>query len=133
MKKRLSRMIIASALLANVCVMPALAQTNNAITKENDVTIVNTQDIVKDVRGYKGETPVKIYIKNNKVIKVEALPNKETPRFFKKLQTLLTSWDGLTINKASKLKPDAVTGATSSSKAVIKNVEEGLKYYKKNK
>ena len=51
MKKRLSRMMIASALLANVCVMPALAQTNNAITKENDVTIVNTQDIVKDVRG----------------------------------------------------------------------------------
>ena len=71
-------MMIASALLANVCVMPALAQTNNAITKENDVTIVNTQDIVKDVRGYKGETPVKIYIKKNKVIKVEALPNKHS-------------------------------------------------------
>ena len=64
---------------------------------------------------------------------MEALPNKETPKFFKKLQTLLTAWDGLTINKASKLKPDAVTGATYSSKAVIKNVEEGLKYYKKNK
>ena len=78
-------------------------------------------------------TPVKIFIKKNKVIKVEALPNRETPKFFARLKDLLTSWDGKTVSKASKTEPDAVSGATYSSNAVIKNVQAGLKYYQDNK
>ena len=94
---------------------------------------VITTSLTKDVKGFKGATPVKIFIKKNKVIKVEALPNRETPKFFARLKDLLTSWDGKTVSKASKTEPDAVSGATYSSNAVIKNVQAGLKYYQDNK
>ena len=55
------------------------------------------------------------------------------PKFFARLKDLLTSWDGKTVSKASKTEPDAVSGATYSSNAVIKNVQTGLKYYQDNK
>lgn len=39
----------------------------------------------------------------------------------------------VTFDDASKLKIDAVTGATYTSKAVIQNVKLGLDYYKSHK
>ncbi|MFC2384267.1 MAG: FMN-binding protein [Hoylesella saccharolytica] len=39
----------------------------------------------------------------------------------------------LPMTKASQIQPDAVTGATFSSDALIKNVHTGLEYYKKHK
>ena len=41
---------------------------------------------VQNVKGFKGATPVEVYIKNNKVIKVEALPNREGPKFYDKVK-----------------------------------------------
>ena len=35
--------------------------------------------------------------------------------------------------KAKKAKVDAVTGATFTSEALVKNVQKGLEYYEKNK
>ncbi len=46
---------------------------------------------------------------------------------------MLDSYEGKTVSKAMKVKPDMVTGATFSSKALTRNVEEGLKYYKEHK
>lgn len=105
-----------------------------AITKENGVYIVNTTTIAKDVKGYAGTTPLKIYIQKNKILKIESLKNQETPKYFAKVKKqLLNKWDGKTVNEAMKMKVDGVTGATYSSEAVIKNVQMGLKYYKRNK
>lgn len=105
-----------------------------AITKENGVYIVNTTTIAKDVKGYAGTTPLKIYIQKNKIQKIESLKNQETPKYFAKVKKqLLNKWDGKTVNEAMKMKVDGVTGATYSSEAVIKNVQMGLKYYKRNK
>lgn len=107
---------------------------DQVITKENGVYVVNTTTIGKGVKGYIGPTPLKIYIQKNKVQKIEALKNQETPKYFAKVKRqLLDKWNGKTVNEAMKMKVDGVTGATYSSEAVIKNVRLGLGYYKKNK
>lgn len=103
-------------------------------TNEDGTTVVNTTSLASDVKGYRGNTPLEIYIKDNKVLKIVALKNQETKTFFSKVKKqLLDSWNGKTVSAAIKLKPDAVTGATFSSKAVKENVKRGLEYYKKNK
>ena len=101
-------------------------------TDTDGTTVVNTTALCKDVRGFKGTTPVKVYIKKNKVVKVEALPNKETPKFFARAKSVLAAWDGKNVNKARKLKVDGVSGATYSSEALVKNVQTALDYYQKH-
>ena len=48
-------------------------------------------------------------------------------------EELLKKFIGKTVNEASTMKVDGVSGATYSSKALIENVKGGLKYYKENK
>lgn len=103
------------------------------LTKEGSTTIINTTELGKDVRGYKGQTPLKIYISKNKVTKIEPLQNRETPQYFKKAKALLAKYEGKTASKAMKMKVDGVSGATFSSKALKENVTLGLEYYKKHK
>ena len=107
-------------------------QAEKVITKEDGMTVVNTTELSKDVIGYADATPLKIYIQKNKVVKIEALKNMETPKYFVKVKkALLEQWNGQKVADAQKLKVDAVTGATMSSDAVIKNVQLGLDYYQK--
>ena len=102
---------------------------DEVITKDKGQTVVNTSSLTTDVTGYMSNTPLKIYISGNKIQKIEALPNKETPKyFFKVKKQLLNKWDGMTVNKALKAQVDGVTGATMSSDAVKTNVKRGLEY-----
>lgn len=105
------------------------------MTKEKDVTIINTTSLAADVEGYVGQTPVKVYIKGGKVLKVEALENEETPKYFDMVsKKLMKKWNGLSVKTAEKQKVDIVTGATISSEAVIENVRRGIAFYNyKNK
>lgn len=120
-------------LLAAVVLMSAGKQ-DGAITKENGSTIVNTTTIAKDVEGYNGPVPLKIYIKKNKIEKIEVLKNQETPKYLVKVRNALeNAWDGLTVKEAKAKNVDAVTGATYTSEAIIKNVQKGLDHYQKNK
>jgi electron transport complex protein RnfG len=123
------------AILAVACLGLLLSAkpAQQILTKEGKTTIVNTTELTKNVRGFHGPTPIKIYIQKNKIVKIEALKNQDTPKMFNKAKTLLTKYEGMSVNKAQKAKVDAVTGATYSSKALIKNVQAGLQYYKKNK
>nr|MBP7472750.1 FMN-binding protein [Prevotella sp.] len=109
--------------------MPA----EGVITKDNGVTVINTTSLDKNVRGFRGATPVKIYVKGNKIERIEALKNQETPKFFAKAKQILNSFNGISVSKASKMNVDGVTGATFSSKALKENIKLGLDYYKKNK
>lgn len=119
--------------LAAVVLMSAGKQ-DGTITKENGSTIVNTTTIAKDVEGYNGPVPLKIYIKKNKTEKIEVLKNQETPKYLVKVKNALeNAWDGLTVKEAKAKKVDAVTGATYTSEAIIKNVQKGLDHYQKNK
>lgn len=107
---------------------------DKVMTKENGVYIVNTTTLTQDVIGYNGTTPLKIYIKNDKIQKIEALPNDETPGFFARVQDgLLNKWNGMTVKQAATAKVDAISGATYSSNAVKENVKLGVNYYQKHK
>ncbi len=122
------------AALAFGIVMMSAMPGDEPITRNGKQYVVNTTTISNGVKGYLGNTPLKIYITNNKIDKIEALPNKETPKYFLKVKNqLLNKWDGMTVNKAINAKVDGVTGATYSSDAVKKNVRLGLEYYKKHK
>jgi electron transport complex protein RnfG len=114
--------------------MISAGQQNSPITKENGTDVVNTTTLAKDVEGYNGAVPVKIYIKKNKIEKIEVLKNQETPKYLAMVKkSLLNAWDGLTVKNAKAKKVDAVTGATFTSEALIENVNKGLDYYQKNK
>ncbi len=112
----------------------ATPKQDEVMSKEDGMYVINTTELGKDVIGYISATPVKIYIKKNKVVKIEALKNDETPKYFAKVKKgLLDKWNNQKVNDALKLKVDGVTGATISSDALIENVQLGLKYYKEHK
>jgi len=130
--KRNSILSICVALLL-MATLSSFVQGDKTMTKENGMTIINTKNIGKHIEGYAGTTPLKIYIKKNKVVKVEALPNQETPKFFARAAQIIDSWNGKTVDKALKAQVDGVTGATYSSDAIKENVKVALKYYKEHK
>lgn len=111
----------------------AAGKGDNVMSKLKDGTyVVNTTTLASNVRGYHGATPLEVYIKKNKVVKVVALPNKETPNVFARVKSgMLPKYAGKKTSAVSGV--DGVTGATYSSKAVKANVEAAVKYYKANK
>lgn len=126
---------IIGAVLVIIAIVFICATTGDKVmTKEKGVYIVNTTTLTQNVIGYNGTTPLKIYIKDDKIQKIEALPNDETPGFFARVQeNLLNKWNGMTVKQAATAEVDVVTGATYSSNAVNANVKEGVKYYQKHK
>ncbi len=123
------------ALLAlALTLVSAAPQDDKVMTKEDGMYVVNTTKIGSQYLGYVDTTPLKIYIKKNKVVKIEGLANQETPKYWAKVKKqLLDKWNGMKVNDALKAEVDGVTGATFSSDAVKGNVKAGLEYYKKNK
>ena len=91
--------------------------------------VVNTEELGKEVMGYAGTTPLEIHVKDGRIEKIVALPNSETPGFFQRVldSPIFSSLTGKTIEEASEVQLDAVSGATWSSKAVIENIRLGLK------
>lgn len=120
---RMKRVVIILA-AALVC----LSGCANKKTKPGSF-VINTETIGKEVMGYAGTTPLEIHVKDGRIEKVVALPNAETPGFFQRVQDspIFTALVGKTIEEASEVQLDAVTGATWSSKAVIENIRLGLK------
>lgn len=107
-------------------------KTETMVVLEDGSVRLNTTELGKDIIGYGGTVPLEIILENGKVKSVKALENSETPDFFKEASALLTKWNGRTVEEAQKLKVDAVSGATFSSKAIIGNVQRGLQYAAKN-
>ena len=94
-------------------------------------TIIFTKTLAKDIIGYGGNVPLKLYIKGGKVEKIEALPNAESPDFFDMVKKeVLPKWNGKTVDEALKTHVDGVSGATYSSRATIQSVQRGLNYAK---
>lgn len=111
----------------------SLRPAGDVISNEDGLTVINTTSLSEDVEGYAGTTPLKIYIKKDKIERIEALRNVETPKYFALIKRdLLSKWNGLTVKKAAAQQVDVITGATYSSEAVIENVRRGLDYYQKN-
>ena len=110
----------------------AVAVNNDTLSVQPDGSfIVNTKPLAKDVQGYGGPVPLRIHVsKDGVVAAIEAEPNAETPDFFNQAKSLLTRWQGKTVDgaMAETDKVDAVSGATFSSNAIIANMQRGLAY-----
>lgn len=130
----MKKVISILALFSLVIVLSSAKGDDGVMTKENGMYVVNTTTLGKNVVGYVAATPLKIYIQKDKIVKVEALKNQETPKYNAKVKRmLLTKWDGMKVKDVAKQKVDGVTGATITSDAFKKNVQLGVEYYLKHK
>ena len=126
--------LICAAVAAVVLLSSANKKDDKVMVKENGAYVINTTELGKQVDGYVGPTPLKVYIRKNKIEKIEFLPNQETPKYWRAAaKHLLNKWDGMKVSEAKTAEVDGRTGATFSSDAVKKNVKLALEYYEKNK
>ena len=124
-------------LLLSMLLMTAFIQVyaDDVMRKEKDGTyVVNTTTLADDVKGYIESTPVEVYIKKNKIVKVVLLKNQETPKYNAKVKKqMVPLYEGQKISKKSIVEVDGVTGATFTSNAVKENVKRAVEYYWKHK
>ena len=52
-------------IIVGVLALQGFTTNDDTMIKENGVYIINTTTIGKDIEGYNGPTPLKVYIKNN--------------------------------------------------------------------
>lgn len=125
---------IFSLLLGGILLMSAAKAGDGVMTKEDGMYVVNTTSLGKKVTGYVGSTPLKIFIKKDKIVRVEALRNQETPKHNALVKKkMLIKYEGMKVKDVTRQKVDGVTGATYTSNAMKKNVQLGAEYYLKNK
>lgn len=114
-------------LAAAIAAAPAHAATPNS-KASTSAKVIFTGEIGKKIYGYNGTTPLNIYVKDNKIEKIEALKNQESPTYFNKAKNhIFPQFVGKTVSQALAVEADAATGATYSSEAIIKNIKLGLK------
>jgi len=90
--------------------------------------VFRTDQVDPQVRGQMAQVPVLVGLSTEgRVMGIQVLPNKETPAYFQKLGESFTKQfeNHAADNTLSKL--DAVTGATRSSSAIIKDVAAAVK------
>lgn len=111
------------------------ASAQDVMRKEKDGTyVVNTTTLAQDVEGYAGPTPVEVYIKKNKIVKVVPLKTQDGPKYVAKVKKgMLPSYEGMNVKKGTVGEVDAVTGATFTSNAMQENIRRAVAYYKKHK
>ena len=127
MKKTLLSVLLAVAMVT--------ASAQDVMRKEKDGTyVVNTTTLAADVEGYNGPTPVEVYIRKNKIVKVVPLKSQEGPKYVAKVKKdMLPKYEQMNVKKGTVQDVDAVTGATFTSKAVQENIRRAVAYYKKHK
>mgnify|MGYP002624775981 FL=1 len=127
MRRTLFSILLAVAFVA--------ASAQDVMRKEKDGTyVINTTTLAQDVDGYNGPTPVEVYIKKNKIVKVVVLKSQEGPKYVARVKKeMMPKYDGMNVKKGTVQDVDAVTGATFTSKAIQENVNRAVAYYKKHK
>lgn len=104
---------------------------DGVMQKSGKVYTINTETIC-NARGYHGTTPVKVTVKKNVIVSVEALPNRETPRFFENVKNnMLPKFKDVKFKDYATV--DCVSGATISSKCVRENLKAAYDYYTEHK
>ena len=122
-------MIIAAIMLlvAGTASLDARTKKKTTAKKANTTQVIFTGDIANKVIGYNGTTPLNITIKNGVIENIEVLPNQESPGYLKRAKDkVLPQYIGKSVAEAKKLDADIATGATYTSKAIIKNIQMGL-------
>lgn len=133
-RKIIVTMVCAVAVVGAIFIISCVGG-DDVMTKKKGVYTINTTTLSQEVKGYNGPTPLLITVEKDKVVKIEALENSETPKFFERMKKggMLERWNGMTVDEALAAKVDVVSGATYSSNAVKENVHLGLNYYKAHK
>ena len=130
----MKKIALICAAVAAVVLLSSAKKKDNVMVKENGTFIIDTTELGKQVDGYVGPTPLKVYIRKNKIEKIEFLSNQETPKYWNACKKhMQNKWDGMKVSEAKTAEVDGRTGATFSSDAVKKNVKLALEYYEKNK
>ena len=125
--------IVGTLVVAAAATLMSLCPADDVMTSEEGMTVVNTTTLTEGTKGYVDNTPLMVYFKDGKIAKIKALRTKETPKYYAQVKsTMFPKWTGMTAKKGASAKVDTVTGATMSSKAVIKNVQKACEYYNKN-
>ena len=121
-------MLIAGIGALLVSVSAVTPSCGSSAAKGPDTLKVNTTELGASVIGFNGPTPVEISVCKGTITKIKALPNQETPRYFQlvKESGLLEKLVGKTVKEAKETQLDAVSGATFTSNALIKNIRLGL-------
>jgi len=125
MKKIMLLVAIAAVLSGTFVVSTACG---GAQAKGPDTLKINTTDLGKDIIGYNGPTPVEIKVVRDTIVDIQALSNVEGPRYMQACREagLLRKLVGKTVKEAKTTELDAVSGATFTSTALIKNIQLGL-------
>lgn len=123
---------IAMAIIPSVLLTAACSDANMQKDEQGNY-VVNTTELGKDVKGFAGQTPLKVtFDKNGVVVGVEALPNNETPDFFLPVkEKMLQNFVGKNVQTVADV--DGVSGATFSSRAIKTNVQLAADYFQSHK
>ena len=130
----MKRIALICAAAAAIVLLSSAKKDDGIMVKENGAYVINTTELGKEVKGYIDITPLKVYIRKNKIEKIEFLDNQETPKYWNACKKhLQNKWDGMKVSEAKTAEIDGRTGATFSSDAVKKNMKLAIEYYEKNK
>ncbi len=100
------------------------------VSIEDSLMVINTTEIAKDIVGFNGPTPLRLYLRDGVIERVEPLDNVEDTYYFDLLleDNLFDSWTGLNLQDVVEYEVDAVSGATFSSRAVIETVKRAATF-----
>lgn len=104
---------------------PFEKQDNSIWKNKEDVTLVYSGSHGQSITGYAGQTPVYIFIKDDRIVEVVPDKNGETPSFFEEVIDggVLDAWKGVHIDSVGYTSVDAVSGATMSSNSLTRTVK----------
>ena len=114
------------ALLVSVSI--TAPSCGSSAAKGPDTLKINTSELGADIIGYNGPTPVEVSVFQGVITDIKVLPNRETPRYLQMVTDsgLLKKLLGKNLEEAKQVQLDAVSGATYTSSALIKNVHLAL-------
>ena len=93
-----------------------------------NIPIYSSYPYGKCIPCFSGPTPLFIAVdQRQKIIGMAAAPNHESPDVFQWTKPLMKAWNGKTLKEAQSYTPDAISGATFSSKAIIQTVHATAK------
>lgn len=88
---------------------------------DNSETIFNDGEYIGEAEGYNAKLSVKVNIKNDQIISIEFVDNKDDEAYVEKAKFIFNQ---MIINNTTNV--DVVSGATITSKAIIKATEDAL-------
>ncbi|MGM9802987.1 MAG: FMN-binding protein [Muribaculaceae bacterium] len=101
--------------------------TATVSTTKDGTIVVNSTNVARDIHGYGGPVPLKVYVKDGVITQIEILNNAETPAFITRVkEEIVSQYIAKTPEQAMSLEVDAVSGATLSSSAVVATIGRSL-------